>query len=106
MRRCAASTSPPGTQEGTPIDQVIGALARSFGAEEVAGARYSGKGRSFFLTDLINKVIIGEAAWVSTDWRAVRRALILKVAAYTAMLRARGRLRRRLVGRAIVTTGR
>ena len=74
-----------GTQEGTPIDQVIGALARSFGAEEVAGASYSGKGRSYFLTDLINKVIIGEAAWVSTDWRAVRRALILNVAAYTAI---------------------
>src|SRR5262249_30937170 len=46
-----------GTQEGTPIDQVIGALARSFGAEEVAGATYSGKGRSYFLTDLINRVI-------------------------------------------------
>src|SRR4029079_1941957 len=74
---------PSGTQEGTPIDQVIGALARSFGAEEVAGATYSGKGRSYFLTDLINKVIIGEAAWVSTDWRAVRRALIIKVAAYS-----------------------
>lgn len=75
-----------GTQEGTPIDQVIGALARSFGAEEVAGATYSGKGRSFFLTDLINRVIIGEAAWVSTDWRAVRRALIFKIAAYTCLL--------------------
>jgi type VI secretion system protein ImpL len=74
-----------GTQEGTPIDQVIGALARSFGAEEVAGATYSGKGRSYFLTDLINRVIIGEAAWVSTDWRAVRRALILKIAAYTLL---------------------
>jgi type VI secretion system protein ImpL len=71
-----------GTQEGTPIDQVIGALARSFGAEEVSGAQYSGKGRSFFLTDLINRVIIGEAAWVSTDWRAVRRAMILKAAVY------------------------
>lgn len=75
-----------GTQEGTPIDQVIGALARSFGAEEVAGATYSGKGRSYFLTDLINRVIIGEAAWVSTDWRAVRRALILKIAAYTLVI--------------------
>ena len=74
-----------GTQEGTPIDQVISALARSFGAEEVKGATYSGKGRSYFLTDLINKVIIGEAAWVSTDWRAVRRALILKVAACSAL---------------------
>jgi type VI secretion system protein ImpL len=74
-----------GTQEGTPIDQVIGALARSFGAEEVSGAQYSGKGRSFFLTDLINRVIIGEAAWVSTDWRAVRRAMIIKAAVYTSV---------------------
>src|SRR5262249_27181841 len=74
-----------GTQEGTPIDQVIGALARSFGAEEVSGAHYSGKGRSFFLTDLINRVIIGEAAWVSTDWRAVRRAMIFKTAAYACL---------------------
>jgi type VI secretion system protein ImpL len=74
-----------GTQEGTPIDQVIGALARSFGAEEVSGAKYSGKGRSFFLTDLINRAIIGEAAWVSTDWRAVRRAMIVKTAVYTCI---------------------
>src|SRR5262245_33267126 len=74
-----------GTQEGTPIDQVIGALARSFGAEEISGTSYSGKGRSFFLTDLINRVIIGEAAWVSTDWRAVRRAMIIKTALYACV---------------------
>ena len=56
-----------GTQQGTPIDQLIGALVTSFGAEEIAGSAYSGLGKSFFLTDLIKKVIIGEAAWVSTD---------------------------------------
>ena len=32
-----------GTQEGTPIDQLIGSLARSFGAEEVARVAYSGQ---------------------------------------------------------------
>jgi type VI secretion system protein ImpL len=74
-----------GTQEGTPIDRVIGALARSFGAEEVASASYSGRGKSYFLTDLINRVIIGEAAWVSTDRRAVRRAMIIKAAVYGCM---------------------
>ena len=31
-------------------------------------------------------MIIGEAAWVSTDWRAVRRAMILKAAALTGVL--------------------
>ena len=67
-----------GTQQGTPIDQLIGSLARSFGAEQIASTGYSGTGKSFFLTDLISKVIIGEADWVSTDRAAIRRALILK----------------------------
>jgi type VI secretion system protein ImpL len=70
-----------GTQQGTPIDQLIGSLVRTFGAEEVAAGTYQGAGKSFFLTDLITKVIIGEADWVSTDRGAVRRALIIKTAA-------------------------
>ena len=56
-----------GTQEGTPIDQLIGALARSFGAQDAGAARYSGQGKSFFLTNLLTDVIFGEAGWVSTN---------------------------------------
>ena len=74
-----------GTQQGTPIDQMIGALVKSFGAEEVSAASYSGQGKSYFLHDLILKVIIGEAAWVSTDRAAVRRAMILKAAAFSVI---------------------
>ena len=74
-----------GTQHGTPIDRLIGALAKSFGAEQVGGQAYSGLGKSFFLTDLILKVIIGEAAWVSTDRAAVRRARIIKACLYTTV---------------------
>src|SRR3984893_1367349 len=74
-----------GTQQGTPIDQLIGALVKSFGAEEVSSTSYSGQGKSYFLHDLILKVIIGEAAWVSTDRAAARRALILKAAAFSAI---------------------
>jgi type VI secretion system protein ImpL len=70
-----------GTQQGTPIDQLIGSLARTFGAEEVGAGSYSGTGKSYFLADLISRVIIGEADWVSTDRAAARRALILKAAA-------------------------
>jgi type VI secretion system protein ImpL len=70
-----------GTQQGTPIDQLIGSLARTFGAEEVSAGAYHGSGKSFFLTNLILKVIIGEADWVSTDRAAVRRALLIKTAA-------------------------
>jgi type VI secretion system protein ImpL len=69
-----------GTQQGTPIDQLIGSLVKTFGAEHVGAASYSGLGKSFFLHDLLRKVIIGEAAWVSTDRAAVRRAFIIKAA--------------------------
>ena len=71
-----------GTQQGTPIDQLIGSLERNFGAREVKPQRYSGLGKSYFLTNLIGRMIIGEANWVSTDAAAVRRARLVKVAAY------------------------
>lgn len=70
-----------GTQEGTPLDQLIMSLVRNFGAREVRPAALSGFGKSFFLSDLIQKVIIGEAAWVSTDAAAVRRQFIIKATA-------------------------
>ncbi len=74
-----------GTQQGTPIDRIIGTIAKNFGAEALGEGLMSGAGKSYFLTDLITKVIIGEAAWVTTDRAAVRRALILKIAAFSAM---------------------
>ncbi len=74
-----------GTQQGTPIDRLIGALAKSFGAEQIGPQAYSGLGKSFFLTDLILKVIIGEAGWVSFNRAAMRRARILKASLYLSI---------------------
>ena len=75
-----------GTQQGTPIDQLIGALEKTFGTVQVASSAYSGVGKSYFLTDLITKVVIGEAAWVSTDRAAVRRAAIIKACAFAGLI--------------------
>ena len=75
-----------GTQQGTPIDQLINALVKNFGAQDVGAQAYSGLGKSYFLADLIQKVIIGEAAWVSTDLRAVRRTRLIKAPAYASIL--------------------
>lgn len=58
-----------GTQQGTPIDQLLGALAKNFSAEGLAAPVYSGRGKSFFLTDLIRQVIIGEAGFVADRTR-------------------------------------
>ncbi|PZU91527.1 MAG: type VI secretion system membrane subunit TssM [Chelatococcus sp.] len=74
-----------GTQEGTPIDQLIGALSRSFGSEHAETGSFSGRGKSYFLTDLIQKVVIGEAGWVSTDLGAARRATLLRVAGFATV---------------------
>lgn len=74
-----------GTQEGTPIDQLIGALSRNFGSDHADSGSYSGRGKSFFLTDLIQKVIIGESGWVSTDLRAARRSTLLRIAGFSAI---------------------
>jgi type VI secretion system protein ImpL len=38
-----------GTQEGTPIDRVMGALARTFGVERRLAAPAAARGKSFFL---------------------------------------------------------
>ncbi len=72
-----------GMQEGTPFDQLIGALARGFGVEKAAEKRYSGQGRSFFLNKLLSEVIFGEAGWVSTNRGAATRSFALKVAGYS-----------------------
>jgi type VI secretion system protein ImpL len=66
-----------GTQEGTPIDQVLGEMARA-GGGGFAPAFMSGQGKSYFLHDLLKKVIFAERDWVSTDKQAVRRAAVLR----------------------------
>jgi type VI secretion system protein ImpL len=71
-----------GTQQGTPIDQLLGALSKNFGAQGVAAPTFSGQGKSFFLTDLIKIVIIGEAGWVTR----VRANSLMTAAAYAALL--------------------
>ncbi|PSJ57017.1 type VI secretion system membrane subunit TssM [Kumtagia ephedrae] len=73
-----------GTQEGTPIDQVLGSIGRSFG-ETAHASQLSGQGKSFFLRDLLTKVIFAEAGWVSRDMGAVRRAALLRYGALAAM---------------------
>lgn len=74
-----------GTQEGTPIDQLIGAFSRSFGSKDMGAAAYTGRGKSYFLTDLLRKVIIGEAGWVSTNRAAMRRANLLRLGGYAGL---------------------
>ena len=74
-----------GTQEGTPIDRLTGAMARSFGIDQqrIASLRPE-QGRSYFLARLLRDVIFGEATLVSRDPVAVRRTWMMRVGAASA----------------------
>ncbi len=73
-----------GTQEGTPIDRVIGALARSAGLQRqlLAPARSSGK--AFFLGRLLDSVIFAESPLAGTNLQWERRLSRLKWTATVA----------------------
>ena len=65
-----------GTQEGTPIDQVLGAMSENQGGFQPSFM--SGKGRSYFLHDLLKQVIFAERDWVGYDFKAMRRKAIFR----------------------------
>lgn len=58
-----------GTQEGNPIDRVLGALARSFGLERAATAGAGATGKSFFISRLLREVIFPEQGLATDDRR-------------------------------------
>jgi len=72
-----------GTQEGTPIDRFLGTIGRAFGGS--TQARLSGTGRSFFLHDVLARVIFGESGMVSFDRAVTRRAAYLRYAGMGAV---------------------
>ncbi|GGF11156.1 hypothetical protein GCM10011611_15990 [Aliidongia dinghuensis] len=70
-----------GTQEGTPIDRLMGAMASTFGLMRQQVAGFSGSGRSYFLTRLLRQVVFGEAGLVNADPRVERRNRLIQVSA-------------------------
>ena len=62
-----------GTQEGTPIDRVMGALAETYGMDRRQIPIFSGRGKSFFITRLLKDVIFPEATLAGADPRVERR---------------------------------
>ena len=63
-----------GTQEGMPIDRVVGVLARGFGIDPAqSGLLQPGRGRSYFLERLLRNVIFNEAMLASRNGGVRRR---------------------------------
>ncbi len=74
-----------GTQEGTPIDRLMGALSRTFGLDQRRAAKLRPEaGRSYFLTALLRDVVFREAMLVTQRPGADRRRRVLKASAFAA----------------------
>jgi type VI secretion system protein ImpL len=74
-----------GTQEGSPIDRVLGTLARSFHLERKVQPPPSGSGKSYFLRQLLKDVMFPEAGLAGTDEAREKRQRKLHLAAYASM---------------------
>jgi type VI secretion system protein ImpL len=74
-----------GTQEGTPFNRLISQLARSFNLSNAAA--YSGnlKGKSFFIKDLLSRVIFGESGLAGVNLKAERIYSVLRTAGFVAL---------------------
>ena len=66
-----------GTQEGTPVDRVLGAIARSFGVTGAVAPAASGRGKAFFIERLLKNVIFRESGLAGIN----RRLQLLKLGA-------------------------
>ncbi len=75
-----------GTQEGTPIDRLMGVLAKTFRLERAVTPIFSGKGKSFFLTKLLKEVIFAESELVGLNVKVESRRLLMHRLFYVSVL--------------------
>lgn len=75
-----------GTQEGTPIDRLLGNVAQSFGLDRVSLPAFSGRGRSYFIQNLFRGIIFPESSLAGTDKKVERRRIWLQRSAYAGAL--------------------
>ncbi len=69
-----------GTQEGSPIDRVMGSLARSFGLARSVLPSQTSTGKSYFLTSLLRDVVFKEQHAAGADLQWERRSHAVRLA--------------------------
>ncbi len=74
-----------GTQEGSPIDRVMGSLGRSFGIDTRPSAIAPGRGKSFFLHRLLKELVFAERGMGARNPVAEKRRHVLRLSAMAGM---------------------
>lgn len=77
-----------GTQQGTPIDCVVTALARAFRFERRALPPQRASGRSFFIKRTLADVVFAEQGLAGGNLRLMRRRHLRRLAGYSAIVLA------------------
>jgi type VI secretion system protein ImpL len=73
-----------GTQDGTQIDRLLGAIGRRFGVAPEAVAPPAGRGKAYFVERLLKNVVIGESGLAGVNRRLEIRKAAWQLAAYAA----------------------
>ncbi len=73
-----------GTQEGTPVDRVMGSIARAFGVTSSVAPQAAGRGKAFFIERLLKNVIFRESGLAGVNRRLQVLKFVVQSAAYVA----------------------
>ena len=71
-----------GTQEGTPIERMMGAVARTFGLDASRLHAPGAQSRTFFVERLLKDVLFRESGFAGTNPKLERQKVLLQAAAY------------------------
>ena len=71
-----------GTQEGTPIDRMLGAIARTYRLARTPPPANQASGKSFFLSRLLHEVVFAESSLAGTNLKWERRRSLLAWSGY------------------------
>jgi type VI secretion system protein ImpL len=74
-----------GTQEGTPIDRMLGAIARSYKLERAILPPNQASGKSYFLSRLLGEVVFAEQGLAGTNLKWERKRQLLALGGYAAI---------------------
>lgn len=74
-----------GTQDGTSVDRLLGAMSRRFGLAADAVAAPTGPGKAYFVERLLKDVVIGESGLAGVNRRMEVRRAAIQIGAYAAI---------------------
>lgn len=75
-----------GTQEGTPIDRMMGAVARTFGLDTSRVHAPGAQTRTFFVERLLRDVLFKESGFAGTNPKLERQKILIQAISYAGVM--------------------